>query len=121
MIDDEEAIRDLGREMLASYGYTVYCAGSGEEGLNRYTHDLRTSFDLVILDLNMPGMGGFKCLQKLREIDATVPVIIASGYTPAEVVKQVLGAGANHVIAKPFELFDLLKTIRRIIDGKQSP
>jgi PAS domain S-box-containing protein len=118
IIDDEEAIRAIGREILTTYGYTVCCADSGETGLDVYSNEQGKAVDLIILDLNMPGMGGFACLQKLKEMDPGIRILIASGYTPTEVVNRAMNLGASGVIAKPFQLSDLLRSVRTALDKR---
>ncbi|MCB2215789.1 hybrid sensor histidine kinase/response regulator [Desulfofustis glycolicus] len=117
LIDDEEAIREIGREILSTFSYTVFCADSGEAGLEAYFGERAGTIDLVILDLNMPGMGGFACLQKLREKDPESRIVIASGYTPTDVINRAMDHGARSVIAKPFQLAELLRSVRTVLDG----
>ncbi|MCB2174056.1 response regulator [bacterium] len=117
VIDDEKAIREIGREILSTFGYTVFCADSGEAGLDAYFGERAGTIDLVILDLNMPGMGGFACLQKLREKDPESRIVIASGYTPTDVINRAMDHGARDVIAKPFQLAELLRSVRTVLDG----
>ena len=64
LVDDEDFIRDLGKEILTNFGYTIFTAADGESGLEVYRQE-RDRIDLIILDLIMPGMGGKKCLDEL--------------------------------------------------------
>lgn len=114
LVDDEENILEIGRDVLEQFGYMTLTATSGESALEIYERE-GDRIDLVILDLGMPGMGGHKCLQKLREIDPEVKVIIASGYSVNGSVKETLDAGAVGFIGKPYKLSDMLNNIKEVL------
>ena len=67
MVDDEELLLDIGCEILEQFGYKTVRANSGEEALAILKKE-KNDIDLVLLDLNMPGMGGYKCLQQITTI-----------------------------------------------------
>ncbi|MBU2550504.1 MAG: PAS domain S-box protein [Proteobacteria bacterium] len=117
IVDDEQAIRETVRELLETSGYSIHAADSGEQALQIVREAVR-GFDLVILDLGMPGMGGENCLKGLMEIDPGLKVVVASGYSDEGRVEQVLAAGAAAFIAKPYRLADMLKTVRRVLGGR---
>ncbi|MFN2267856.1 MAG: response regulator, partial [Desulfonatronovibrio sp.] len=116
VVDDEEDIRELTFEALANYGYSVLEASSGEDAIDIYNKNMQ-SIDMVILDLNMPGIGGKECLKKLREFDPDVRVLIASGYSATGQGRESLKAGAKDYIAKPYQLTNLLNKVREILDA----
>ncbi len=116
LVDDEEAIRELGAEILEDVGYRVIKAASGEEALEYYGR-FREEVDLVILDLGMPGMGGHKCIKALLETNPALKVLIASGYSANGKVADTLKQGAAGYIAKPFRRSDLLHSVRNVLDG----
>ncbi|WP_163337005.1 PAS domain-containing sensor histidine kinase [Desulfopila sp. IMCC35008] len=120
LVDDESTIREIGTEMLVNYGYTVFPASSGEEGLEVYKKR-GDSIDIIIMDLNMPGMGGFKCIQQLKHLDPNCLVLVASGYTPTESIQQATELGAEGFLFKPFQMADFLKKIRQTLDQKNEP
>ncbi|MCA1989167.1 MAG: response regulator [Desulfarculus sp.] len=93
LVDDEEALREVGREVLEGQGYQVATAATGEEALAIY-RQRGIRFDLVILDVSMPGMGGHKCLQELLKYDPGVKVVIATGYSPYSQQAEAAAAGA---------------------------
>jgi DNA-binding NarL/FixJ family response regulator len=70
----------------------------------------------VILDLNMPGMGGANCLTHLVDRDAHPRVIIASGYPPKGAIRKILAKGARGFIGKPFNLHEMLQMVREVLD-----
>lgn len=115
VVDDEKFIRDLAEEMLPKFGYHVMTAASGEEALEVY-RQRKELIDLVILDVIMPGMGGRQCLEKLLALDPQVKVIIASGYSNTGPARDVLQAGARSFIGKPYQINEILKTIREVLD-----
>jgi len=116
LVDDEVILRELGREILTKYGYTVFLAPDGESALEIY----RTrggDISLVILDLNMPGMGGRKCLENLLARDPEIRVVIASGYFVNWEKNEALEAGASGFIRKPYEIRQMLQVVRDVLDG----
>jgi PAS domain S-box-containing protein len=118
IVDDDAVVRRLGRDLLGRFGYTVLEAASGEEGLE--IHARRgAEIGLVILDLNMPGMGGANCLTQLMAHDKPPRVIVASGYSPRGTVRETLEKGARGFIAKPFHLPEMLQMVREVLDQKE--
>ncbi len=115
VVDDEPEIRDLTREVLESLGYTVKSAATGEEALEIFRNEGQ-NIALVLLDLNMPGMGGYKCLMALLRIDPEIKVIIASGYTANGHGRDALSSDARGYIAKPYQLKELAAIIRKTLD-----
>ena len=120
LVDDDQAVREVGREILKRFGYRVTEAEDGESGLRRY-RELGDKIDLILLDLNMPGMGGRRCLEKLREASAVVPVLITSGDAPKGEAKATLDELAQGVVSKPYEIGSLLTMVRETLDRKTSP
>ena len=113
VVDDEPEIRALTREALESLGYSAKAASSGEEALDMYKQQGK-NIDLVLLDLNMPGMGGRKCLQELLQLDPGVRVLIASGYASNGL--DVLHAGSRGYLGKPYQISGLAAKIREVLD-----
>jgi signal transduction histidine kinase/ActR/RegA family two-component response regulator len=111
VVDDELTIRELTQEALEDFGYVVLSAANGEEALNIY-QEHGQAIDLVLLDLNMPGMGGHKCLQQLLLLDPSVQVLIASGYSVNGQAGESLKSGAAGFIGKPYQLKELQAAVR---------
>lgn len=118
VVDDEQDIRELTQEALEMLGYTVRTAVNGEQALETYQEHGK-SIDLVVLDLNMPGMGGYKCLQELLQLDSSVRVVIASGYTVNGPGKNAVDLGARGFIGKPYQLKELAAMVREVLDEKR--
>jgi PAS domain S-box-containing protein len=119
LVDDEETIRDFAQLALFKFGYQVMTASTGEEALKIYSA-APEKIDIIVMDLGMPGMGGHKCLQELFRIDPAVKVVIASGYPVNGQVKQSLEAGSKGYVGKPYQLADLLNTVRAVLDDQAS-
>jgi two-component system, cell cycle sensor histidine kinase and response regulator CckA len=117
LVDDEEAIRGFAQQALMCFGYKILAASSGEEALELYSAK-PNEIDLVVMDLGMPGMGGHKCLQELLRINPAVKVVISSGYSINGQVKKSMDAGAKGYVGKPYQLTDLLNTVRSVLDAK---
>ena len=115
LVDDEEALREIGGATLKMNGHEVITADSGEAALAVYSEH-REKIDLVLLDINMPGMGGYQCLQRLRAMDAQAKVLIASGYFDDDKLQKALKDGAAGYITKPYMADDLMKAVRNALD-----
>ncbi len=115
LVDDDKAILASGKKILEAHGYTIFSARTGEEALQVFQSE-RSRIDLVLLDLNMPGIGGYKCLDEILSIDPQAVVMLTSGYLGAGMERKCLKAGAKGFIGKP-HLFDrMLAKIRQVID-----
>jgi DNA-binding NtrC family response regulator len=115
LVDDDDRIREMGRQMIEKGGYKVLLASSGEEALEIYAAK-RAEISLVILDLNMPGMGGKRCLEEILGIDPLAKVIVASGYSPNGLTLDEKGNGARGFVRKPYDAKDILTAIRKVLD-----
>jgi len=115
VVDDEVIIREFVEESMVFYGYQTIAAANGEEALQLY-QESGSRIDLVLLDISMPGMGGFHCLEGLLEIDPEVKVIMASGYFPDGLKNDPLKKGACGFLNKPFKVEALLEKIRSLLE-----
>jgi PAS domain S-box-containing protein len=107
--DDEELIRELGRQVLEMHGYTVILADDGLQAIERFESN-RGAIDLVVLDLSMPRRSGLEVLRAIRETDPGVKVILSSGYPPAEPVPGVT------FLPKPYRAEMLAGAVRAALD-----
>jgi two-component system KDP operon response regulator KdpE len=108
VVDDEPQIRRMLRTTLTAGGYQVADARSGEEGLEKFREYLP---DLVIMDLNMPGMGGLNACREIR-IGSDVPIIVLTVRNAESEKVEALDAGADDYVSKPFGMQELLARIR---------
>ncbi|MFH1134646.1 MAG: PAS domain S-box protein [Pseudomonadota bacterium] len=116
VVDDEPGVIAATREYLELNGYRVLSKTRGEEAVEIY-REARGEIDLVVMDLGMPGIGGLKALELLREVDPGVRVVIASGYVSDHQVREALAAGAAGFVGKPYRLGRLLEKVREVLDG----
>jgi CheY-like chemotaxis protein len=115
-IDDEKLIRDVGRQMLTMLGYRVVLADSGEEACRIYQNSSQP-IDLVILDLIMPKCGGGKTFDRIRQINPQAKVLLSSGYSVDGEATAILQRGCKGFIQKPFNLKQLSRKIREVLEN----
>jgi len=113
IIDDEKAIRKTLTEILGFEGYKIDEASDGEEGLNKFRVK---NYDLVLCDIKMPKLDGIEFLEKAKEINPEVPIIIISGHGNIETAVEAVKKGAFDYISKPPDLNRLLITLRNAMD-----
>ncbi|RQD67917.1 MAG: response regulator, partial [Desulfonatronovibrio sp. MSAO_Bac4] len=116
IVDDDPDIREVTREMLETYGYNILTADSGEQAIEVYS-SRGSSIDLVILDLNMPGIGGHKAMAEILEMDKKASILIASGYSTVGMASESIKSGAAGFLGKPFQMDEILSRIRSILDA----
>jgi CheY-like chemotaxis protein len=114
LIDDEEIIRNVGKNLLESFGYNVYLAENGKKGVELFEQML-SDIDLVVLDMIMPEMNGKECFERLRSLDPGVKILLASGFSKDEDVKNLKEQGLSDFIRKPFQAGELSRTVYNII------
>ncbi|HIP96099.1 MAG TPA: PAS domain S-box protein, partial [Anaerolineae bacterium] len=115
VVDDEKIIRDLVKRLLSNAGYTVLLAESGVEAVEMY-RERGDEIDLVILDIIMPEMGGQETYERLREIDPNVKVLLSSGYSQNGQAQEILEAGVQGFLQKPYDLSQVLHKVREVLD-----
>ena len=116
LIDDEKMILDVGIELLEELGYTVQSAMSGQEAIDIFQKD-RGKFDLVIMDMIMPEMGGGETFDRLKKIDPDVKVLLSSGYSINGQATKILRRGCDGFIQKPFNMNQLAEKVQKILIG----
>lgn len=109
VIDDEQGIRDLCRDVLEAEGYQMSFASDGREGINKLENG---KFDLILLDIQMPLMDGFDVIPAIREKNKNVPVVVITGFGTVENAVRALKSGASDFIVKPFDLQEFLRTVK---------
>jgi len=117
LVDDEQIILDVGREMLGSLGYRVWTEENGENAAAFYRNKGR-EIDLVILDMIMPGLSGGETYDQLRIINPNVRVLLSSGYSIDGMARQIMDRGCNGFLQKPFRLEELSRKIREILGDR---
>ena len=112
IVDDEAAIRESLRGVLEDEKYNVTDAASGEACLDQLQ---QKSFDVVLLDIWLPGMDGLQTLENIREFEAPPEVIIISGHATIETAVRATKLGAFDFLEKPIGLQKLLATVKRAL------
>jgi DNA-binding NtrC family response regulator len=113
IIDDEKSIRKTLTEILRYEGYKIDEASDGEEGLAKFKEK---TYDLVLCDIKMPKLDGIEFLEKAKEINNEVPIIIISGHGNIETAVEAVKKGAYDYISKPPDLNRMLITLRNAMD-----
>jgi two-component system, chemotaxis family, chemotaxis protein CheY len=115
IVDDSKTVRNLVAFVLKKEGYRVTAAADGLDGLEKLYAD--SSVDLVISDVNMPGMDGFTFLRILREQEEyrNLPVIILSTESKDEDIRQGMGLGANLYLVKPANPDSLARNVKMLL------
>ena len=116
VIDDEPIIHEVLRDLLTAEGYEVEMSSSGEEALTKHSSQ---AFDLVLLDLLMPGMDGIEVLKKLKKIDPYAVITIITAYASVESAISAMKTGAFDYVQKPFKHDEFLLTVRRAIEHRR--
>ena len=116
IIDDDRAFRVGTGALLADEGYRVEAAPDGDAGLERLRAD---SFDLVLLDMKMPGRTGLSVLEELRRSGSTVPVLMLTGYATVDTAVEALKLGADDYLTKPCDNDRLRAKIRSILARRE--
>ncbi len=111
VVDDELIVRDSIHAWLTDEGYTVEMAAGGREALKRLTEQ---RFQLMLLDIKMPGLDGVEVLQKAREMQPDLCVVMMTAYATVETAIEAMKAGAREYLLKPFETDTLSGQVARI-------
>jgi len=108
IVDDEQSVREVLSEYFTEQGYSVENAGGGEEALALVQ---RSTPDLVLLDVRMPGIDGVETLRRIREIAPDVSVIMVTANEDVGLARETLKLGALDYVAKPFDFVYLERAI----------
>ena len=114
-VDDERPTRLLMERELPRAGFQVEIAESGEEALATIRAQ---DFDVILLDLRMPGIGGMEALRRIRESEADAEVVILTGHPDVDTAIAAMKLGAYDYLTKPFKLAELEQVIRRAAERK---
>jgi PAS domain S-box-containing protein len=115
VVDNEVRVVETIQFFLEREGYDVATACCGEEALSCVA---TSNFDLILLDISMPGMDGFQVMEQLLETHPELLVIMVTGYATVESAVRALKQGACDYLKKPFEYADLIKTVQNALNKK---
>ena len=112
-VDDEPELLNIYTKFFTSKNYSVFTALTGSEGLEIARKEKP---HVVLLDIRMPGMEGIETWKKIRSFDQKVKAIMITGYGTAENIREVASLGVSDFVGKPFDLFDLWKTVKDCLE-----
>jgi signal transduction histidine kinase/CheY-like chemotaxis protein len=116
VVDDEDFVRELLSEILEGEHCDVYVAGSGREALSMF-RDME--FDAVFTDVGMPGMSGWELAREIKQINASIPIAVITGWGEAVGSHEQKAAGVDWVVAKPFTADRITELVRDIDLARQ--
>jgi PAS domain S-box-containing protein len=123
-MDDEEPIVQMATMLLRRLGFEVEQARDGSETVQKFAaaHGAGRSFDLVVMDLTVPGgMGGREAIDELRRIDPGVKAIVSSGYSSDPVLANYRAYGFSGMVAKPYKIDDFTRVLREVMRQSRPP
>lgn len=114
VIDDEEIVRISCKRALIPAGYEVDAAASGKEGLDFFE---KGKYDLVIIDLKMPGIDGISLMAYIKRLSPEQNIMIMTGYDTIDHIVESISSGAVHYLEKPFTPDTLIERIKEALHG----
>ena len=108
VVDDEEVIRSLFKQILEDLGHEVIAVENGLDGLDLVK---QRDFDLVFLDLKMPGMDGAELFSRMKTIKPNLPVTVITGYPDSDIMVRALAQGSFGIMNKPFTESDIVRVV----------
>ena len=112
VIDDDEPIRSLFKEVLEGQGHVIATAGTSAKGL---AYVMQQDFDLIFLDLKMPGTDGAELLREMRRAKGKIPVVIITGYPDSEMMDRTMKQGPLGIMLKPFDDSDITNAVNSFL------
>jgi DNA-binding response OmpR family regulator len=117
LVDDEPALRSLGKRILTRFGFDVVIAENGRDALSVF-NECREKISLVILDWTMPEMGGRETFERLRDLAPNVPIIIASGHAAEEGFQRFSEMSSTVFVRKPYQMDDLKRAVALLLPSR---
>ena len=117
VIDDEEIKGHLFKDTLDSSKYQITTARSSTEALRLVGS---RSFDLIFIDLKMPGVDGAETFRRIRQVDSTVPVVVITGYINSDFMERALEQGPFGIMRKPFNSSDIRRSVDSFLRGAKA-
>lgn len=114
VVDDEPMLKELARQVLRRFGFTVLTAGGGDEAIALYERH-RDEVGVVLLDMVMPHMTGKTVFHRIREMNPNAKIIISSGFSRDHDAEELLNCGAVAYVQKPYRLTELVDIINEVM------
>ncbi len=116
IVEDEETLRLSLAELLSKKGFEVQAVDSGEKAIKLWTHD---NFDIILLDVRLPGgINGIEILEKIRQVDQAVLVIMMTAFGDVEAAVRAMKLGAYDYINKPFMIDEMILVLRKAMETR---
>ncbi len=116
VVDDEQVILDLFLRVLGTKGHKVTTAKDGYQAIEEVKKD---RFDIIFLDIVMPGINGLETYRKIKELDPNVPTVMMTGYSVEELIEQAMSEGVQGCLYKPFSIVEIIKTVEKVLEVKK--
>ncbi|OLE73760.1 MAG: hypothetical protein AUG12_03880, partial [Acidobacteria bacterium 13_1_20CM_2_57_8] len=116
IVDDEETSRFILREALTKRGYSVEEAPDAESGLKKLRQH---PYDLILLDIQMPGLNGIDALPKFKDIDPSVIIIMTTALGSKDMIMEAIGRGAYDYFVKPFKMEEMEVIVKRSLERRR--
>ena len=116
VVDDEQQVRTITELMLAQFGFRVLTAEDGAAGVKTFAEHA-DEIDLVVMDLTMPKLSGEQAFVEMRKRRPDARIVLTSGYNESEAVGRLASSGVTAFLQKPFELEQLLSTVRKALES----
>jgi CheY-like chemotaxis protein len=116
IVEDEADIVDMLREVLTVEGHTVVTAAEGTDGLACFTAE---PFDIVLTDLNMPGISGLEMAERIKKLNSSIPVILLTGWDVGLDHDELMAKGIDCFMKKPFAITAILQSINNLCGGRK--
>ena len=115
VVDDEEVIRTMLARLASRMGYHILTAADGQEGLEKYRQNA-AEINGVVLDMNMPVMGGRETFLKMKKINPEVRALLSTGYGANEEAQEILDLGAVGLLSKPYDMSQLSEQLALLLN-----
>ena len=116
LIDDEEMVTEVGKQLLEILGYNAITVNSGQDALELLEKD-KDMVDLVILDMIMPGLSGYETFSRIKSLNPKIKTLLSSGYSLDSQASDILACGCGGFLQKPFNLNELSLKVREVLDA----
>jgi len=116
VVDDEQVILDLFTRVLGTRGHKITTAKDGYQAIEEVK---KGKFDIIFLDIIMPGMNGLETYKKIKEIKANAHTIMMTGYSVEELIEQAIIEGVQDCLRKPFDIVEIMKVVEKVLDVKK--